>query len=48
MGGHTMREGLTVGRSLSAAESMRLGRAGVIGSELCHIGHLSGGARSRL
>ena len=32
MGGHTMREGLTVGRSLSAAEIMRLGGAAVNGS----------------
>ena len=29
MGGHTMREGLTVGRSLSAAAIVRLRRAGV-------------------
>ena len=32
MGGHTMREGLTVGRSLSAAAIVRLRRAGVNGS----------------
>ncbi len=32
MGGHTMREGLTVGRSLSAAVIVRLGWAGVNGS----------------
>ncbi len=31
MGGHTMREGLTVGRSLSAATIVRLGGAGVNG-----------------
>ena len=34
MGGHTMREGLTVGRSLSAAAIVRLGRAGVNGALL--------------
>ncbi len=32
MGDHTMREGLTVGRSLSAAAIVRLRRAGVNGS----------------
>ena len=31
MGGHTMREGHTVGRSLSAAAIVRLGRAAVNG-----------------